>query len=216
MSMNRGLPILYSFRRCPYAIRARMAIAVSEQLVEHREVDLKEKPVELTQISPKSTVPVLQLNEKDIIEESLEIMHWALKINDPDYWLTKSDSQHSEKLITLNDNDFKQHLDRYKYADRYPESSVEYYRVKASEFPSHLNELLHKNPFILSSDPSLVDIAIFPFIRQFAFVDKNWFDAQEWDNLKKWLNYFLDNDLFKSVMKKHKPWKTGDDLVVFQ
>ena len=213
--MNQELPIIYSFRRCPYAIRARMAIAVSGQQVEHREVDLKEKPVELIQISPKSTVPVLQLNDKDIIEESLEIMYWALKINDPENWLTNSDNQDSENLITLNDNDFKQHLDRYKYADRYPEHSVEYYRVNASEFPSKLDKLLQKNSFIFSSSPSLVDIAIFPFVRQFAFVDKNWFDAQEWTHLRKWLDYILDNDLFKSVMKKHKPWKMGDDFVLF-
>ena len=213
--MSTSLPILYTFRRCPYAIRARMAIAVSKQRVELREVDLKQKPEELVAISPKATVPVLQLTNGGILEESLDIMHWALNINDPANWLTGSEQQLTADLININDNDFKLHLDHYKYADRFPENSLEYYRKNASNFPNRLDELLRRNTFLLSGQPSLVDVAIFPFIRQFAFVDKNWFDGMSWGNLQNWLDYFLKSNLFESIMKKHKPWKAGDDHVLF-
>lgn len=191
-----------------------MAIAVSGLQVEHREVDLKRKPNELTLISPKATVPVLQLNDGIILEESLDIMQWALNINDPKNWLLTSDNNLSADLLRMNDNKFKRHLDRYKYADRFPENCLEYYREKAQKFPHRLDVLLESNGFILSEQPSLIDIAIFPFIRQFAFVDKNWFDSMSWNNLKNWLDYFLESDLFLSVMKKHSPWKAGNAPLV--
>jgi len=192
-----------------------MAIAVSGLQVEHREVDLKQKPNELILISPKATVPVLQLNNGIILEESLDIMQWALNINDPKNWFLDSDNNLSADLLSMNDNEFKQHLDRYKYANRYPENSLEYYRDKAKDFPARLDALLRSNRFILSGQPSLIDIAIFPFIRQFAFVDKNWFDTMSWVNLKNWLDYFLESELFLSVMKKHLPWEVGDVPLVF-
>jgi len=205
--MNNSLPILYTFRRCPYAIRARMAIAVSGQKVEFREVDLKQKPQEMISISPKATVPVLQLRNGEVLEESLDIMQWALKINDPQHWLANKDNQFADELIHSNDEQFKYYLDRYKYADRYPEHSLEYYREKASDFPLKLDALLGNNAFLMSENPSLPDIAIFPFIRQFAFVDKNWFDTRGWANLQNWLDNLLDSRLFESVMKKHRPWQ---------
>ncbi len=211
---DKPLPILYSFRRCPYAIRARMAIAFSGQKVEHREVDLKQKPVQLIQISPKATVPVLQLNQGEILEESLDIMLWALSLNDPDGWL-ENNGQAASELIEMNDNKFKYYLDRYKYADRFPEHSVEYHRKKASEFPAKLNSLLQSSSYLVSKKVSLVDVAIFPFIRQFAFVDKNGFDSMNWPYLQKWLEFFLETELFKTVMKKHKPWQSGDESVTF-
>ncbi|MDX1359626.1 MAG: glutathione S-transferase [Clostridia bacterium] len=213
--MSADLPILYSFRRCPYAIRARMAIAVSGQQVEHREVDLKHKPTELVQISPKATVPVLQLNNGKILEESLDIMHWALTINDPQNWLMTTNEQLTKELIENNDNEFKQYLDRYKYADRFPENPLAFHRDQASHFPARLNTILHNTTFLVSDQPSLVDVAIFPFIRQFAFVDKHWFDSMPWGKLHNWLDYFLNSQLFESVMKKHQSWKTHDDPILF-
>lgn len=215
MSMDQSLPVLYSFRRCPYAIRARMAIAVSEQQAEHREVDLKRKPQELIQISPKATVPVLQLPGGQVLEESLDIMHWALAINDPNRWLASSDNPLSAELIQRNDNDFKQHLDHYKYADRFPAYSLADYRERACIFPTELDALLRDNAYVVSDQPSLADIAIFPFIRQFAFVDKNWFDNMPWNHLQHWLDYFLGSELFQTVMQKHQPWKAGDKASFF-
>jgi glutathione S-transferase len=192
-----------------------MAIAVSDQKVVHREVDLKQKPEEMTSISPKATVPVLQLSNGEILEESLDIMKWALNINDPEHWLLNADNQLAVELISINDNQFKYHLDRYKYADRYPQHSLEYYREKASDFPMKLDALLGNNAFLLSEIPSMLDVAIFPFIRQFAFVDKNWFDTRDWPYLQKWLKCWLNSRLFESVMKKHRPWRAGDDSVFF-
>ena len=212
--MNSSLPILYSFRRCPYAIRARMALAVSHLAVELREVDLKRKPPEMIDISPKATVPVLKLVSGEVIDESLEIIDWALTISDPDHWLLHGQISSSHDLILLNDGEFKKCLDHYKYADRFPESPIEHYRKIASDFPSMLNDLLHETNFLVSDQPSLVDIAIFPFIRQFAFVDKQWFDETAWSHLQQWLEYFLNSQLFLTVMKKYNPWKTGDSPVI--
>ena len=212
-------PVIYSFRRCPYAIRARMAIAISGQQVELREVDLKQKPEEMIGLSPKATVPVLHLSNNEVLEESLDIMHWALAIHDPENWLLNADQPLSKELakelVETNDQDFKQHLDHYKYADRFPEHSLTYYREKASEFPDRLNSLLAKKRFVFSDKPSFTDVAIFPFIRQFAFVDKGWFDNQQWPHLQHWLDDFLGSELFQSVMKKYQPWKNGDKPVYF-
>jgi len=212
--MKNSVPILYSFRRCPYAIRARMALAVSHQVIELREVDLKHKPAEMIALSAKATVPVLQLISGEIIEESLDIMQWALSIADPDNWLIDGVLTSANELILANDHDFKTCLDRYKYADRFPQFSMEHYRHLASAFPYRLDSLLQKNSFLLSDQPTLVDIAIFPFIRQFAFVDKNWFDEMHWNSLHQWLDYFLNSAYFLSVMNKFKPWDTGDLPVI--
>ena len=213
--MDTKLPVLYSFRRCPYAIRARMAIAESLQQVELREVDLKHKPQELLDISPKATVPVLQLSHGEIFEESIDIMFWALNADDPKNWLLDAEGQLTKELIKTNDNEFKHYLDRYKYADRFPENPVAYYREQASVFPARLDVLLENKGFLMSEKASMVDIAVFPFIRQFAFVDKHWFDSMPWRYLQGWLKYFLESALFESVMKKQLPWKAGDDPVIF-
>ncbi|MFK5913833.1 MAG: glutathione S-transferase [Woeseiaceae bacterium] len=213
--MNESLPIFYSFRRCPYAIRARLALKISAVDVVLREVKLSDKPHAMLACSPKGTVPVLQLSDKIIIEESKEIMLWALAKNDPEKWMANDVSveQETNYLIDVNDNEFKQHLDHYKYADRFPEFSMQKYRKQGEEFLQKLEEKLSVTAFLLSDEMSLVDIAIFPFIRQFAYVDKDWFDVSEYEYLKKWLNYFLQSELFNSVMKKHKPWHEGDELV---
>ncbi len=206
--MTTTLPILYNFRRCPYAIRARLAIAYAGIPVEIREVQLKQKPEYMLSISPKGTVPVLQLPDGTVIDESLDIMRWALAQNDPDHWLDSSED--SERLIQWNDRDFKYHLDRYKYADRYPEFPASYYRSQAEKFLAELESKLSQTPFLGSSHFAITDAAIFPFIRQFAAVDNQWFAASDYRDLKLWLNDLFESDLFASVMVKQPVYNPTD------
>lgn len=210
-------PILYSFRRCPYAMRARMSLVYSQQTVELREVLLKDKPADLLAISPKGTVPVLLCEDGRVIEESLEIMLWALNKADPNAWLTqeKKQEQRQFELITANDKQFKALLDRYKYADRFPEFSEQYHREQCFEFLRRLEEKLAKHTFLFGEQPCLADIAIFPFIRQFAHVDLEWFEASSWHKLQRWLNYFKKSDLFTRSMTKYPTWENGDSPVHF-
>jgi len=210
-------PILYSFRRCPYAIRARLAIKISQIQVVLREVVLADKPHEILALSPKGTVPVLVLDNSKVIDESMDIMMWALNQNDPDRWILNNKDKQDETnaLIVVNDTEFKQHLDHYKYADRYPENTMEYYRQQAQSFLQQLEEHLSQTTFILSDHLSMVDMAIFPFIRQFAFVDKSWFDRLPYKNLQLWLEYILTSNLFTQVMMKKEQWKEGDAEILF-
>lgn len=206
--------IFYSFRRCPYAIRARLAIAYSQQPVQLREVILKDKPKELLQLSDKGTVPVLQLDTGEILDESLDIMAWALSQNDPDQWL--SDNIHSMlDLIDKNDFEFKAWLDKYKYADRFPENSETYYREQCEYFLVRLETLLKLNDYLFSKHISLADIAIFPFIRQFAAVDSIWFQQSSYSHLKLWLETLTNSPLFLSVMNKYPTWKTDKKVLHF-
>lgn len=191
---------LYSFRRCPYAMRARMALRYSGMPVEIVEVSLKAKPAEMLAISPKGTVPVLNA-EGRVIDESLEIMRWALAQNDPDGWLLEDDARIAE-LIEANDQGFKVHLNRYKYAERYPEQPMEVYRAEGALFLQRLDELLTDREYLLADHPSLADIALLPFVRQFAHVDREWFAQTPYLRLQAWLQRFLESDLFTSVMKK--------------
>jgi glutathione S-transferase len=200
------LPILYSFRRCPYAIRARMAIAYASINLELREVSLANKPAAMLAISPKGTVPVLQLSDR-VIDESLEVIDWALEQSDPDNWLISGCHNEQQALIAENDNEFKGWLDKYKYWDRYPQQSQLDYRIKAEEFIAKLERRLKANSFLSGSQMGLADIAIFPFIRQFAFVDKPWFDSSDYPALKCWLNHFLQSNLFNQVMQKQALWQ---------
>lgn len=212
------LGVLYSFRRCPYAMRARLAFAYSlpASSFELREVVLKDKPVEMIEISPKATVPVLQLADSDVIDESLDIMLYALAKNPEVEKALLPAPLESEimALIQTNDGDFKWALDRYKYSDRY-EQSEQYYREKGEHFLSQLNDRLQNHDFIMGSEMTLADLAIFPFIRQFAHVDKKWFEASQYTALIQWLNYWLDSELFKSIMKKYPQWHAGDEPVYF-
>ena len=206
-------PILYSFRRCPYAIRARLAIKASALDVELREIKLSNKPEEMLACSPKGTVPVLILPNGTVIDESKDIMEWALNQSDPNNWLTDDITvqQKVENLIYYNDNEFKKYLDLYKYADRYPENTVEYYRQQGEVFLKKLECKLNETKFILKEDITFVDMAVFPFIRQFAFVDKDWFDNSQYTKLKKWLESILETSLFNDVMKKHPLWSKEDN-----
>jgi glutathione S-transferase len=191
---------LYSFRRCPYAMRARMALRYSGVPVNIVEVSLKAKPAEMLALSPKGTVPVLDAGGQ-VLEESLEIMRWALAQNDPDNWLLDGDSRIAE-LIQANDQVFKVHLNRYKYAERYPEQPMEVYRGEGSLFLQKLNELLEDRDYLLADYPSLADIALLPFVRQFAHVDREWFAQTPYVRLQTWLQRFLESGLFTAIMKK--------------
>ena len=211
-SMVSEKHILYSFRRCPYAIRARMALRYSGVKVQLRELVLRDKPAEMLRISPKGTVPVLQLADGRVIDESLDIMVWALSQNDPQSWLPQGDLlQTSLSLIRENDGDFKQYLDRYKYTDRFPTHSAEDYRKQACNFLEQLETRLSQQEYLMSDRITLADVAIFPFIRQFAFVDKSWFDQSVYGCLRHWLERFLGSPLFLQVMQKYPVWnKTGE------
>lgn len=205
---TESLPILYSFRRCPYAIRARLALKVSAVKVELREIILKEKPKEMLSCSAKGTVPVLSLPNGKVLDESRDIMEWALNISDPDNWLSHNVDIQNEvnRIIQFNDNEFKKYLDLYKYADRFPDKSMEYYRQEAECFLEELDKKLNKTVFLLGDKITFIDMAVFPFIRQFAFVDKNWFDDSKYKKLQKWLGILLNTSLFSDVMKKSPVW----------
>ncbi len=211
--MNSNHPILYTFRRCPYAMRARLAIAISGLKVELREVVLQNKPRQLLDISPKGTVPVLLLPDKKIIDESLDIMHWTLSLHDPFGWLRNNTSKESNQLVQWNDNEFKHYLDRYKYADRHPEQKEKFYREKAELFIIELENRLCKHNFLCSENCSLADMAIFPFIRQFAHVDKDWFFSSEYKKVGQWLNMLISSSLFISIMNKYQPWQPTNKIL---
>lgn len=200
------LPIFYSFRRCPYAIRARMAIAYACVPVQLREVVLKRKPDEMLAVSPKGTVPVLLVSESQIFEQSLDIMHWALATCDDDEWLRcmKGDEAcELARLVAETDGEFKRHLDCYKYADRHPDISVGESRRGGEVFLQELERRLKRHRYLFDDQLSFVDIAIFPFVRQFAHVDREWFYQSAYTALQAWLDAMLTSALFLKVMTKY-------------
>ncbi|MCC0035701.1 MAG: glutathione S-transferase [Hoeflea sp.] len=202
-------PVLYSFRRCPYAMRARLALASAGVEVELREVLLRDKPAAFLAASPSGTVPCL-VHEGGVIDESLDVMVWALTLNDPEGWLKMPEEGHD--WIARSDGPFKQALDRTKYANRYPGTDPESQRDAAAAFLSELNAQIGEWIF---DRPSLADHAILPFVRQFAFIDKQWFDAQDWPALQGWLERFLVSDGFEHIMSKYPQWRQGDAPVLF-
>ncbi len=206
---------LYSFRRCPYAMRARLGLLFAEQSVALREVTLKNKPEQMLAISPKGTVPVLQLADGTVIEESDEIMMWALAQNDPHGLLDKNTLPQANALIVQNDNEFKYWLDRYKYADRYPEMTQSEYRQRGEVFLQVLETLLTKNVYLLGDSVTTADIGIMPFVRQFAHVDREVFYGLPYPKLQHWLQDWLAHPLFLQVMTKFEPWQEGDEVVIF-
>lgn len=211
--MTEQTPILYSFRRCPYAMRARMSIIASRQSCLLREVVLRDKPSEMLDISPKATVPVLLLPDGQVVDESIDIMHWVLALNDPENWL--SNTAESSVLISEFDGPFKHHLDRYKYGNRYKSDESLEHRQHGLQFLEQLNARLEHNAYLMSDAVNLADIAIFPFIRQFANTDRDWFDALNLGNLQNWLANHLASQLFLAIMQKYPQWKTGDENVRF-
>lgn len=201
--------VLYSFRRCPYAMRARMALRYAGCTVQIHEVSLKAKPPEMLERSPKGTVPVLVLEDQalgdQVIDQSLDIMHWALAQNDPDKWLliNNGDGRRDiQALIEENDQVFKQHLDRYKYFVRHPEYPQEHYRQLGEVFLQKLEARLKDRDFLITDRLSLADIAVAPFIRQFSAVDPDWFATSPYPKLRGWLERFIQSALFKAVMVK--------------
>ena len=209
------LPVLYSFRRCPYAIRARMTLVYSGLSVELREVLLARKPPSMTAASSKGTVPILVLPDGRVVDESYDVMRWALDHHDPDSWWRTGLAGETKKLVKENDFQFKTHLDHYKYSDRLPEQPKSHYRDQGECFLSKLERRLRNQKHLLADELTFSDVSIFPFVRQFAFVDKTWFDQSPYPHLKQWLQSLLDSQLFLSVMHKHPTWSAGDEPVLF-
>lgn len=212
------LPVLYSFRRCPYAMRARLAIAASGVRVELREVVLRDKPQALIDASPKATVPVLVLADGRVIDQSLDIMRWALARNDPQGWLARPCAL-PEILALIDENDgiFKRNLDRYKYPHRHPDewsghggdpsAFAAAHRAAGAAWLGGLQARLATGGFLSGSSAGLADMAILPFVRQFAHTDPAWFAAQAWPQLRAWLAQFEASALYAGVMQKHPQWQ---------
>ena len=205
-------PILYSFRRCPYAMRARLALHVSGIVVEVREVSLRNKPESMLLASPKGSVPVLVLPDGRVIDESWDIMQWALRQHAPDNWLGENDAylEAAKPLLHENDSTFKAALDRYKYFERHPAHPQSFYRAQGEAFLQQLETRLRTTQHLLGDTPSIADAAIFSFIRQFAEVDQDWFVRAPYSSLRQWLSRFLDSKEFLAVMKKYPVWQAGD------
>ncbi len=195
------LPLLYSFRRCPYAIRARLALLVSNTDCVVREVKLSAKPLQLILASAKASVPVLILPDSRVIDESLDIMRWALARHDPGGWLAGDDAA----LVTTNDGPFKKHLDGYKYG-----AGSQAHRAAALETLDVLESRLARHANLCGDRASLTDIAILPFIRQFAAVDPDWFAARPLKHLQQWLAGHVASSLFATAMQKLPAWREGD------
>lgn len=205
-------PVLYSFRRCPYAMRARLAIAAAGVEVRLREVLLRDKPDEMLALSPKGTVPVLHVEntgQAAVIDESLAVMRWALDQNDPEGWLTPETGGLEEmlSLIAVNDGPFKHDLDRYKYSTRYEGADRQEHRAAGAAFLGDLNDRLEAGGQLFGARPALADMAIFPFVRQFRIADPDWFDGQNWERLKAWLSHHMNAQIFMRIMEKYTPWK---------
>tara|TARA_B100000161_G_C33523761_1_gene402478 strand:- start:430 stop:1020 length:591 start_codon:yes stop_codon:yes gene_type:complete len=196
-------------------MRARMAIYISGQKCELREVLLRDKPPSMLEYSPKGTVPVLILQDGNVIDESLDVIDWALNLNDPDDWQRSKDTKKTKELIKINDGEFKYHLDRYKYSKRYDNEDPEFHRKKCLKFIESLNNELNNSKYIFDNNISYVDIVLLPFIRQFRIADMEWFDSLPYDNIKVWLSKFLDSFLLNIIMKKYDLWKEGDVSIVF-
>jgi glutathione S-transferase len=202
-------PVLYSFRRCPYAMRARLALLASGLVCELREVVLRDKPQALLAASPKGTVPVLVTRDGKVLDESLGIMLWALRQHDPFSWLSPQFDNLDAMLalIARCDGEFKYHLDRYKYPDRYENCDALAHRAAGTDFLNLLNSRLIAAPYLFGSHAALADMAIAPFVRQFAQTDAVWFTAQPWPHLQTWLSAILDSELFNRVMMQYLQWR---------
>ena len=192
-------------------MRARIVLNYSHISCQLREVVLKDKPPSLLEYSPKGTVPVLILRDGSVIDESLEVIKWALQRSDPDQWLGLLD----EALIDRNDNGFKNDLDRYKYASRYEGADPQLHRTRAELFLAKLEKRLSQSSYLCGDALSATDVAIGPFVRQFANVDPHWFETTPYENVQRWLGAFVASRSFTSVMTKYPQWVEGDEMTVF-
>lgn len=205
-------PVLYSFRRCPYAMRARLAILSAGQTVELREITLRNKPDQMLEASPKGTVPVLIVGDQ-VIDESRDIMDWALAHNDPDAWLDMPEAGHD--WIAAIEGPFKTALDHYKYASRYDDIDASAERDVAANILWQVDAQLRDTQWLFGARPTLADMATITFVRQYANTDRAWFDAQEWCGVQSWLAQFLDSAEFAAIMEKYAPWQAGGDATIF-
>jgi glutathione S-transferase len=205
-------PILWTFRRCPFAIRARLAIHASGITVDLREILLRAKPAAFLATSPKATVPVIDTGTR-VISESRDIMHWALDQNDPARW--RDMPQDAQNLIDLCDGPFKIALDHCKYAVRYPDLDLAREQAKALEFIDILENLLCENSYLCGAQMTMADMAILPFVRQFVQIDPDWFAAQNRPAVARWLADFVQSARFAAVMQKYPAWQTGQDPLLF-
>jgi len=198
-------------------MRSRLALIVSDRVCELREVVLRDKPQEMLNVSPKGTVPVLIDIDGRVLEESVNIMLWALEQHDPEKWLIPEQGSVAEmlELIAQFDNGFKYHLDRYKYPDRYEGIDAEIHRTEGALYLEKLNIKLSQKKYLFGNRVALADMAIAPFIRQFAHTDRDWFNAQPWPQLQAWLSAFIDSDIYTQVMKKYPKWESGNVGVLF-
>ncbi|MDA0238178.1 MAG: glutathione S-transferase N-terminal domain-containing protein [Proteobacteria bacterium] len=216
---DQNLPILWTFRRCPYAMRTRLAIKRSGISVYLREILLQDKPPEFIEDSEKATVPVLKLPDGKILEESLDIMRWALKQSDPDDWcqVLVAEADYSKAFLTELDGTFKDALDRYKYASRYALNgdAVLRHRSIGTAFLQRINERLDEHPFVSGQKQGFLDIASLPFVRQFRIADPTWFDRQNWALLHVWLQQFIESEQFAVIMQKLKPWDSQQGEGIF-
>jgi glutathione S-transferase len=210
-------PVFYSFRRCPYAMRARLAMAASGQVCELREVVLAHKPAALLEASAKGTVPVLIDTNGLVIDQSLDIMLWALRRNDPQHWLPANGDALIEAMqfVAQCDDGFKFHLDRYKYPNRHAVSDAPMHREQGGLYLSDLNARLTAHRHLLGELECLADMAIAPFVRQFAHTDPIWFARQPWAALQFWLGAFEHSPAFQQAMAKYAPWELGQPPVLF-
>ena len=206
------LPILYSFRRCPYAMRARLAVMASGVQVELREILLRDKAPEFLASSPKGTVPVL-VTKTEVIEESLDVMRWAIGPTDPEHWLRMPEVGYD--WISRCDGPFKLALDHTKYAVKFPDLDPMQERAHASEFLQDLDNEISGSDWMFGAECTLADMALLPFIRQFANIDRAWFDQQPWPNLQRWLAQFLASTRFANIMVKYDNWSAGDAVIIF-
>ena len=210
-----ALPILYTFRRCPYAMRTRMALAHAGINYEVREVVLRDKPPSMLELSPKGEVPVLKLQDQ-VIDESIDIMRWAL--TEDDEWLDYEPEQLStmDDLVRRCESEFKPWLDRYKYADRHPDYTEAYSREQGERFLRELDERLQQEKYLFGEQLSFADVALMPFVRQFAHVDINWFEMSEYVRLIEWLERIKTSELFLSIMVKYPQWHEEDEVTLFR
>jgi len=211
-------PILYSLRQCPYAMRARIGLLLAKQPVVLRDIVMTNIPTEMLTVSPKGTVPVLVLTDSSVIEESLDIMLWALQQNDPDNLLYSHECEALDNMLTLIkrcDSEFVDALKKYKAASRYHDSNILSYRQQCEIFINNLEESLTKHHFIMGDSASLVDFAILPFIRQFSNVDKKCFKQSPYPRLQHWLENHYQNPLFARAMTKYPQWLDSKEVVIF-
>ena len=211
-------PILYSLRQCPYAMRARIGLLLAKQTVLLRDIVMKNIPSEMLAVSPKGTVPVLVFEDSSVIDESIDIMIWALKQNDPNnllYIHQPDDYQEMLALIKRNDSEFVEGLNKYKAAARYHDSTEIDYRQLCEPFIYYLEQCLTKNEFLMGANPSLADYAILPFIRQFSRVDRKWYLQAPYPKLQHWLERHYQNPLFSKAMTKYPQWLDNKENILF-